>query len=299
MGSANEEKRPAMFIGCSTEGLEIAHAIQVNLDRDCESTIWSQGVFGLGDGTLEALVEKMPLFDFGTLVVTPDDLVYSREETKPAPRDNVILELGLCLGALGRKRSFVVFDRTNTSLKLPSDLAGVTLAGYAPHSDGNLRAALGAPCTEIRDQINKYGLRDRESLNVSIDDDTQFQIIHDLMDPANEQLIILMHEENLAIPYRANPYSTGLRYDYSFGENKQGGMGGIDVQKLCKILSESEFFEFSLREGKVSLAKRGNEYAKWLIARGFKAVFYNSDLGGWGVEPADWKGVFRRSEIQE
>ena len=47
-----------MFIGSSQEGLAIAKAIQANLDYYCETTVWSQGVFGLGGGTLETLVDR-------------------------------------------------------------------------------------------------------------------------------------------------------------------------------------------------------------------------------------------------
>ena len=88
-------KRPCVFIGSSTEGLEIARAIQVNLDQACELTIWGQGIFGLGGGTLENLVEKLDDFDFAIFVLTPDDLVTSRGRRQESPRDNVLLELGL------------------------------------------------------------------------------------------------------------------------------------------------------------------------------------------------------------
>ena len=54
--------RPSMFVGSSAEGLSVAEALQQNLDRVCEVVIWSQGVFGLGSGTLEALVETLPSF---------------------------------------------------------------------------------------------------------------------------------------------------------------------------------------------------------------------------------------------
>jgi predicted nucleotide-binding protein len=83
--------RPRVFIGSSREGHAIAEAIQLNLDHACEVTIWSQGVFGLGEGTLESLVEKLDSFDFAILVLTNDDVTISREEMKQSPRDNVLL----------------------------------------------------------------------------------------------------------------------------------------------------------------------------------------------------------------
>src|SRR5437899_9214507 len=93
------ERRPLVFIGSSAEGLAIAKAIQLNLDRACEVVIWSQGVFGLSEGTLETLVNKAEEFDFAILVVTPDDMTQSRGKNEQSPRDNVLIELGLFLGA--------------------------------------------------------------------------------------------------------------------------------------------------------------------------------------------------------
>ncbi|NTU49962.1 MAG: DNA-binding protein [Desulfobulbaceae bacterium] len=155
--------RPTLFVGSSSEGLKIAKAIQVLLDQSCEVTIWSQGIFGLGEGTLESLVNVLDDFDFAVLVLTPDDLLTSRNESSSAPRDNVLFELGLFMGALGRKRTFIIHDRSE-KLKMPSDLAGVTAATYEPHSTGNLQSALGAAATRIEDQILKLGVRDAERL---------------------------------------------------------------------------------------------------------------------------------------
>jgi predicted nucleotide-binding protein len=151
-----------MFIGSSAEGLPVAEAIQINLDYACEVTIWSQGVFGLGQGTLEALVDRLDGFDFAALVLTPDDITISRDEELQSPRDNVLLELGLFIGALGRERTFIVYDR-KTPMKLPSDLAGVTPATYEIHSSGNLQSSLGAATTLIKGTIENLGKRTSEN----------------------------------------------------------------------------------------------------------------------------------------
>ena len=157
--------RPSVFVGSSAEGLKIAKALQVLLDHACEVAIWSQGVFGLSQGTLESLVRAFDQFDFAVLVLTADDLITSRDVSGTAPRDNVLFELGLFMGGLGRDRTFIVYDRTG-NLKLPSDLAGVTAATYEHHSSGNLQSALGAAATRIEDKIERLGLKDRERLKV-------------------------------------------------------------------------------------------------------------------------------------
>ncbi len=155
--------RPSMFVGSSSEGYPIAQAVQVLLDRVCEVETWSQGVFGLSQGTLESLVLSLDRFDFAVLVLTADDMTTKRNTTNPAARDNVIFELGLFTGGLGRDRTFMVFDRTKPP-QLPTDLAGITAATFAPHASGNLEAALGAPCSRIQKAIEKQGPRDTQKL---------------------------------------------------------------------------------------------------------------------------------------
>jgi hypothetical protein len=155
--------RPSIFVGSSTEGLGIAKALGTNLDTLSEVSIWSQGVFGLGQGNLESLVDALDRFDFAALVLTADDLVTSRDASATAPRDNVLFELGLFMGGLGRDRTFIVYDRT-ANLKLPSDLAGVSAATFEPHASGRLRDALNAATTLIEEQVARLGIRDRERL---------------------------------------------------------------------------------------------------------------------------------------
>ena len=157
---ASEDIRPAAFIGSAAEGLDIAKAIQVNLDNPIEVKIWNQGLLGPGKGTLESLVNIAGDFDCAILVITPDDVVESRGERVKAPRDNVLFELGLFIGKIGRERTFVVCDR-GTKMKLPSDLAGVTVLTFHGHADGNLQASVGAACTQIENRMRQLGIRER------------------------------------------------------------------------------------------------------------------------------------------
>lgn len=158
VGGSVSGLRPRIFIGSSSEGLEVAETIQLNLDHTCEVTIWTQGFFNLGGGTLETLVDKLADFDYAILILTPDDMTESRGQALFSPRDNVIFELGLFMGYLGRERTIIVYDRT-ADLKIPADLAGITAATYQPHSSGNLEAALGAPCTKLKKHIQVHGVR--------------------------------------------------------------------------------------------------------------------------------------------
>lgn len=150
--------KPSIFIGSSSEGLEFARAIRSLLADVAEVTLWNEGFFRPGNTFIDTLVNALPRFDFAALVLTADDLVQSREVQSMGPRDNVLFELGLFMGRLGRARTFLV-HQSGADLKIPSDLSGVTAAEYEwPRDDQNHRAAVGAACDSIREVIRDLGV---------------------------------------------------------------------------------------------------------------------------------------------
>ncbi|MBD2752637.1 TIR domain-containing protein [Spirosoma validum] len=149
--------QPSVFIGSSSEGLDVARNIKAQLKNEAEITIWQEGVFGLNSSYLESLANALENFDFAILVLTPDDMVESRNQSAQSPRDNVLFECGLFMGKLGRSRTFIVYD-SDKPIKIPSDLAGISLATYqGQRRDNNLMAAVGEACDPIRTQITKLG----------------------------------------------------------------------------------------------------------------------------------------------
>jgi predicted nucleotide-binding protein len=92
--------RPALFVGSSSEGLDLARAVRALLADDAEVTLWNEGFFAITDTFIESLVNALPRFDFAALLLTPDDLTTSREVSTLGPRDNVLFELGLFMGRL-------------------------------------------------------------------------------------------------------------------------------------------------------------------------------------------------------
>ena len=142
--------KPTLFVGSSSEGLEFARAVNALLDEDAEVTLWKEGFFDVGSTFIDSLIKALPRFDFAVLMLTADDLLTSREVTTLGPRDNVLFELGLFMGRLGRERTFVIRARGD-QIKIPSDLAGLTTAMYDwPRADSNHQAALGPACDNIR-----------------------------------------------------------------------------------------------------------------------------------------------------
>ena len=149
--------RPLVFVGSSSKGLPIANAIRLNLEKDAVVLVWNEGPFEISKTYIESL-EELAKVDFAVLVLTPDDVAVSRRKKKEAPRDNVIFELGLFIGMLGRERSFFVHEAAK-NLKIPTDLLGVAGATYQLQASGSLKRSLQKTCTRIRRRIEKLGPR--------------------------------------------------------------------------------------------------------------------------------------------
>lgn len=143
------DSKPRVFVGSSVEGLDIARAIQSELQYDYSVEIWNQNtIFGLGTSTIEALEGAVNAYDYAIFVFTPDDIVQRRDSSSPVPRDNVIFESGLFIGKLSRFRSFIVHPR-GKQIQLPSDLNGMTTATYDPDARV-IDASVGPACRQIR-----------------------------------------------------------------------------------------------------------------------------------------------------
>src|SRR5437763_164844 len=103
--------KPALFIGSSSEALDFAKAVREALEDVAEVTLWNEDFFQPGKTFIERLVEAVVQFDFALLLLTGDDLVQSRTTEAFGPRDNILFELGLFMGRLGRARTFVLHQR--------------------------------------------------------------------------------------------------------------------------------------------------------------------------------------------
>ena len=152
--------RPQLFVGSSSESRRIANAIHQNLDDDADVTVWDQNAFRLTQSAITSLIERLAVADFAIFVFAPDDILELRDERLATVRDNVIFELGLFMGNLGPERTFIVAPKDAEQLRIPTDLAGVTVGRYnSSRQDRNWRAALAPFCDQVRDEIRTIGLR--------------------------------------------------------------------------------------------------------------------------------------------
>jgi hypothetical protein len=116
-----------IFIGSSSEQLSILNEIVDLLGSDVECIPWTDA-FTLNKSGLDSLIKQTRLADFSILIATKDDLTKQRGESLTKPRDNVIFEFGLFLGAAGAEKCYLVAEE---DADLPSDLDGITVAKFS------------------------------------------------------------------------------------------------------------------------------------------------------------------------
>lgn len=141
-----------LFVGSSSEGLAHAKLLSSEFANDSfEVKLWTDDIFLPGSTNIESLESEIKRSDFAALLLSPDDRLFSRWRISKAPRDNLIFELGLFMGAIGRNRALIISPH-GKRLKLPSDLDGMTGIRY---STSDMTSAAG----ELRKLISKIGAR--------------------------------------------------------------------------------------------------------------------------------------------
>lgn len=148
----------SIFLGSSTEALPVAKALEARLALDYLVLPW-QLASRIGADFITSVTEVIDATDFAILVIHPDDVELSRGDLHFVARDNVIFELGLAYGRLGRERAFMVCP-DQPQVRLPSDLNGVIYATYKQSEFAvNPKASLGHAMALIRDAIDGLGPR--------------------------------------------------------------------------------------------------------------------------------------------
>ncbi|WP_312368285.1 Pycsar phage resistance system effector protein PycTIR [Stenotrophomonas sp.] len=148
-----QRERVKVFIVSSAEALPIVRLIRQQFEHDPFLAVgWEQGVFRASNYTLEDLEAQLDDSDFAIAVAHKDDVVITRGDEWPTVRDNVIFELGLFMGRLGRRRAFLMEPR-EANLKLPSDMAGLTTIPYRYVPGNDAAAYIAAACDRLRELI--------------------------------------------------------------------------------------------------------------------------------------------------
>jgi predicted nucleotide-binding protein len=149
IGAVNGEPRLTAFVGSSSESRGIAEAILENLEGKVEITCWYHDFYKPTSSVFDDLLEQIGGFDFGIFIFAPDDVVEIRQHSAGSVRDNVLFELGLFLGILGKERVFIVAHPDFHTMRVPTDLHGRNVVPFLKREDGNLVAALGTDVLQI------------------------------------------------------------------------------------------------------------------------------------------------------
>lgn len=142
--------KPKIFIGSSKAGLDVAEKVKVYLSSIADCFVWSEpDIWEPNRSTFDNLIRMSNYFDFGIFVATADDLTETNDRLVIEPRDNVILEMALFLGAMGHHKSFLLVEN---GIKLPSDFNGI----YMPRFDKENEESIKTTCDTYIEKIKEH-----------------------------------------------------------------------------------------------------------------------------------------------
>lgn len=151
-----------VFVASSSEQLAAAREVAGALAGDARLAVepWSEGAFEFSKSYIESLEAQLDGADFAVVILTADDAAVVRDKAVNLPRDNVIFELGLFIGRLGRDRCFFFVDR-DADTRIASDLEGVKPVHYYrdPAALAAGRPSLAVQAQRVTAQMLALGLR--------------------------------------------------------------------------------------------------------------------------------------------
>jgi len=155
---------PKLFIGSASESLDIARALEDELQNVASTEVW-EDAFRPGYYTLEELTRKASEVDFAAFILGQEDKTDSRGDMTLSPRDNVVYEAGLFAGRLGVPRVFLLVDSRGT--KIPTDWKGL---GYVMYDGGagSTKDAVHPAAVRIRKEISDWAINNASSVDERI-----------------------------------------------------------------------------------------------------------------------------------
>jgi Predicted nucleotide-binding protein containing TIR-like domain len=130
-----------IFIASSTESRDLLREVESWIQElDHEPWPWDKpGLFPPGEQTLLSLISISKQVDAAICIFGADDRIWYRKDTVAQPRDNVPIEYGLFVGALGPLKAIIC---THGAPKISTDLHGITSVDLSGHRDRRGRMEL-------------------------------------------------------------------------------------------------------------------------------------------------------------
>lgn len=145
-----------IFIGCSSESLDVAQVVQKELrarNSNYFPILWNQGVIKISKFVIPELIKALNKSQYGIFIFNDDDIKNSRGKKSKVVRDNVLFEFGLAVGILGSDNCFVF---KSLDAKVPTDFDGLTYATYNKENfDINSQAEMGQAITDFEHSIKE------------------------------------------------------------------------------------------------------------------------------------------------
>lgn len=158
--------KPSVFVGSSSEGEKYADATKRILEKGGKLSVehWRDFFERAGSRTaIEVLTDAVEQFDFGVFILSADDIRTLRNDTGKVARDNVVFEVGMFIGALGRDRVFLITS-DKYDANLPDDLGGVNIGAYRA-DEANSDTAIRGTASKFRDIMEEMPRRTRSTMD--------------------------------------------------------------------------------------------------------------------------------------
>ena len=157
------QKKQKIFLASSQEQYDkriVTTLKDLLKSAEREPLSWTD-LFSPNEYTLDTIEWMAKNCDAAVFVFGADDLLLSRQDWSPSVRDNVVLEYGLFLGSLERRRVFILRE---SDVRVPSDLFGIERIDYHPRTT-DLKKELEQCADKICRKLEELGPRDETSID--------------------------------------------------------------------------------------------------------------------------------------
>ena len=118
---------------------------------------WASETFPSSGFVLDDLLRAADGCHYAVMILAPDDqlLIDGKSPAVPVSRDNVIFEAGLFTGKLARDRVFYWVNNADHTLRIPTDLHGLTQHRYDfnPSASNSRKEQIRQKARNLKDQI--------------------------------------------------------------------------------------------------------------------------------------------------
>ncbi|MCW5964211.1 MAG: nucleotide-binding protein [Bryobacterales bacterium] len=153
---------PYVFIASSsaTAARECGEHLAAQLQEVAEAVFWKHDVFLPGQHLLESLSLAIDRADFAVLLCLPEGKTNYRSKKYAGLNPNVLFELGVSLGRLGKSRAFVVRPQ-GANLLAPGYLDGISQVEFIMREESTAASTMGPVCLKIKEAMKLQGLKER------------------------------------------------------------------------------------------------------------------------------------------